>query len=120
MSRCANWGKAMSLSFGGRFTLIKSVLGSLGVYYFSTFKAPNKIINKLEGIRRKFFWGGTTDEKKIAWDKATSPISNGGLGIGTLKSRNHAMLSKWWWRFHTENHAFWCKIIRSIHGVDGG
>ncbi|GJY78730.1 hypothetical protein Tco_0484531 [Tanacetum coccineum] len=56
----------------------------------------------------------------IAWDKATSSISNGGLGIGTLKSINHAMLSKWWWRFHTENHAFWCKIIRSIHGVDGG
>ncbi|GKB17359.1 hypothetical protein Tco_0851282 [Tanacetum coccineum] len=136
MSRCANWGilvdkfnkrlsnwKAMSLYFGGRFTLIKSVLGSLGVYYFSTFKAPNKIINKLEGIRRNFFWGGTTDENKIAWiawDKATSSISNGGLGIGTLKSSNHAMLSKWWWRFHTENHAFWCMIIRSIHGVDGG
>ncbi|GJT62074.1 hypothetical protein Tco_1005607, partial [Tanacetum coccineum] len=56
----------------------------------------------------------------IAWDKATSSISNRGLGIGTLKSINHAMLSKWWWRFHTENHAFWCKIIRSIHGVDGG
>ncbi|GKE42028.1 hypothetical protein Tco_1469312, partial [Tanacetum coccineum] len=77
--RLSNW-KAMSLSFGGRFTIIKSVLGSL----------------------------------------ATSPISNGGLGIGTLKSSNLAMLSKWWWRFHTENHAFWCKIIRSIHGVDGG
>ncbi|GJT71752.1 reverse transcriptase domain, reverse transcriptase zinc-binding domain protein [Tanacetum coccineum] len=104
MSMCANWGiladkfnkrlsnwKAMSLSFGGRVTLIKSVLGSLG----------NKIA-----------W--------IAWDKATSSISNGGLGIGTLKSINHAMLSKWWWRFYTENHAFWCKIIRSIHGVDGG
>ncbi|GJV11628.1 RNA-directed DNA polymerase, eukaryota [Tanacetum coccineum] len=87
------------------------------------FPTPNKIINKLEGIRRIFFWGGTTDENKIAWiawDKATSSISNGGLGIGTLKSINHAMLSKWWWRFHTENHAFWCKIIRSIHGVDGG
>ncbi|GJX14459.1 hypothetical protein Tco_0206217 [Tanacetum coccineum] len=107
MSRCANWGilvdkfnkrlsnwKSMSLSFGGRFTLIKFVLGSFG--------------------------GETTDENKIAWDKATSSISNGGLGIGTVKSSNHAMLSKWWWRFHTENHAFWCKIIRSIHGVDGG
>ena len=30
------------------------------------------------------------------------------------------MLSKWWWRFHTENQSFWCKIICSIHGVDGG
>ncbi|GJT53203.1 reverse transcriptase domain, reverse transcriptase zinc-binding domain protein [Tanacetum coccineum] len=67
--------------------------------------------------------GETTDENRIAWiawDKANSSISNGGLAIGTLKSINHAMFCKWGWRFHTENHAFWCKIIRSIHGVDGG
>ncbi|GJR77131.1 putative RNA-directed DNA polymerase, partial [Tanacetum coccineum] len=112
MARCANWSilvdkfqkmlskwKSKSLSFGGRLTLVKSVLGSLGVYYFSTFKAPISIINKLECIRRKFFWGGSSDEKKIAWinwDKATSSISN--VGIGTLKSSNQAMLCKWWWR----------------------
>ncbi|PWA38377.1 reverse transcriptase domain, Reverse transcriptase zinc-binding domain protein [Artemisia annua] len=65
----------------------------------------------------------TTDENKIAWiarDKAISSISNGGLGIGTIKSSNQSMLSKWWWGFHTENQDFWCKIIRSIHGLDGG
>nr|GEY02593.1 RNA-directed DNA polymerase, eukaryota, reverse transcriptase zinc-binding domain protein [Tanacetum cinerariifolium] len=73
MSRCVNWNplverfqkriskwKANTLSFGGRLTLIKSVLGSLGVYYFSIFKAPKKIIHKLESIRRKFFWGGSS------------------------------------------------------------
>ncbi|GJR65249.1 putative RNA-directed DNA polymerase [Tanacetum coccineum] len=72
MSRCANWSplidrflkrlsrwKSKTLSFGGRLTLIKSVLGGLGVYYFSTFKAPKKIIDKLESIRRNFFWGGS-------------------------------------------------------------
>ncbi|GKA10377.1 hypothetical protein Tco_0689810 [Tanacetum coccineum] len=72
MSRCANWNnlvdkfhrrvsswKAKSLSIGGRLTLIKAVLGVLGVYYFSTFKAPTTIIDKLKGIRRKFFWGGS-------------------------------------------------------------
>ncbi|GKD98775.1 hypothetical protein Tco_1382672, partial [Tanacetum coccineum] len=99
MARCANWSilvdkfqkrlskwKSKSLCFGGRLTLVNSILGSLGVYYFSTFKAPISIINKLECIRRKFFWGGSSDEKKIAWinwDKATSPISNGGLRIGS-------------------------------------
>ncbi|GKB41679.1 hypothetical protein Tco_0886621 [Tanacetum coccineum] len=135
-ARCANWSilvdkfqkrlskwKSKSLSFGGRLTLVKSVLRSLGVYYFSTFKAPISIINKLECIRRKFFWGGSSDEKKIAWinwDKATSPISNGGLRIGTLKSSNQAMLCKWWWRFHNKNSALWHKVIRSIHGFDGG
>ena len=136
MSRCANWNKIIekfqmklsswkskTLSFGGRLTLIKSILGSLGVYYFSTFKAPSKVINTLEGIRRNFFWGGSTDEKKIswiAWDKEISPISKGGLGIGDLKSSNLAMLSKWWWRFHTEDQALWCQVIHSIHGMDGG
>nr|GFC16617.1 RNA-directed DNA polymerase, eukaryota, reverse transcriptase zinc-binding domain protein [Tanacetum cinerariifolium] len=61
MSRCHNWNplvnrfhkclskwKSKTLSIGGYLTLIKSVLGSLGVYYFSTFKAPIKVINKLE------------------------------------------------------------------------
>ncbi|GJW87365.1 retrovirus-related pol polyprotein from transposon TNT 1-94 [Tanacetum coccineum] len=52
----------------------------------------------------------------IAWDKAISPISKGGLGIGDLKSSNLAMLIKWWWRFHTEDQSLWCQVIRSIHG----
>ncbi|GKD04387.1 putative RNA-directed DNA polymerase, eukaryota, reverse transcriptase zinc-binding domain protein [Tanacetum coccineum] len=104
MSRCANWKKLIekfqmrlsswkskTLSFGGRLTLVKSILGSLGVYYFSTFKAPSKVINTLEGIRRNFFWGGSMDEKRIswiAWDKAISPISKGGLVIRSIHGTN--------------------------------
>ncbi|GJX54257.1 putative RNA-directed DNA polymerase, eukaryota, reverse transcriptase zinc-binding domain protein [Tanacetum coccineum] len=55
MSRCFNWNplierfhkrlskwKSMTLFISGRLTLTKSVLGSLGVYYFSTFKAPKQ------------------------------------------------------------------------------
>ncbi|GJV25153.1 putative RNA-directed DNA polymerase [Tanacetum coccineum] len=105
MSRCLNWNplidrfykclskwKSKTLSFGGRLTLLKSVLGSLGVYYFSTFKAPKNIISKLEG----------------------------GLGIGSLKASNHSLLAKWWWRFLNEDNALWSKVIHSIHGPMGG
>ena len=62
--RLSNW-KTKTLSYGGRLTLIKSVLGSLGVYFFSTFKAPISILKKLESIRRDFFWGGSSDTKKL-------------------------------------------------------
>ncbi|GJW67195.1 RNA-directed DNA polymerase, eukaryota, reverse transcriptase zinc-binding domain protein [Tanacetum coccineum] len=96
MSRCANWG-ILADKFNKRLSNWKAMSLSFG--------------------------GRVTLIKSILGslgDKATSSISNGGLGIGTLKSSNLATLSKWWWRFHTENHAFWCKIIRSIHGVDGG
>ena len=113
MSRCSNWSplverfqkplsnwKSKLLSYGGRLTLLKSVLGNLGVYFFSTFKAPSTIIKKLESTHRKFFWGGNSDEKKmawIAWDTVIAPLNQGGLGIGSLKISNQAMLANWWW-----------------------
>lgn len=111
MSRCANWSplidrflkrlsrwKSKTLSIGGRLTLIKSVLGGLGVYYFTTFKAPKMIIDKLESIRRNFFLAGSLVTKKISWipwDNALSPINQGGLGICCLKMINQSMLTKW-------------------------
>ncbi|XP_071721834.1 uncharacterized protein [Rutidosis leptorrhynchoides] len=43
-----------------------------------------------------------------------------GLNVGSLKSKNLSLLGKWWWRFKTDTDAFWVKIIRSIHGANGG
>ncbi|GJW52934.1 RNA-directed DNA polymerase, eukaryota, reverse transcriptase zinc-binding domain protein [Tanacetum coccineum] len=40
---------------GGRMNLIKSVLGSLGIYYLSIFKAPESVVNSLESKRAAFF-----------------------------------------------------------------
>ncbi|GKD18878.1 hypothetical protein Tco_1208036, partial [Tanacetum coccineum] len=121
-NRLSNW-KCKTLSYGGRLTLIKSVLGSLGVYFFSTFKAPITIINNLERIRRTFFWGGNLEERKIAWvawEKVIAPLDQGGLNIESLKVFYQALLSKWWWRFLNEEFALWRKIIVSIHGHQGG
>ncbi|GJX04072.1 RNA-directed DNA polymerase, eukaryota [Tanacetum coccineum] len=39
--RLSAW-KARALSIGGRLTLVKSILGSLPIYYLSLFKAPKK------------------------------------------------------------------------------
>ncbi|GJQ98698.1 putative RNA-directed DNA polymerase, eukaryota, reverse transcriptase zinc-binding domain protein [Tanacetum coccineum] len=95
--RLTSW-KAKTLSYGGRLTLSKSVLGSLGIYFFSLFKAPKKVILYLEKLRRNFFWEVSLDSKKMAWigwKKVCSSDSRGGLGIGSLQASNLAMLSKW-------------------------
>ncbi|XP_022023955.1 uncharacterized protein LOC110924232 [Helianthus annuus] len=86
-SRLSLW-KVLTLSIGGRVTLIKVVLDSLPLYYFSLYPAPKTVLSKLEKLRRLFFWGGSEDKSKMSWvrwDKAISPIDQGGLGLGRLK-----------------------------------
>nr|KAJ0214953.1 hypothetical protein LSAT_V11C300147850 [Lactuca sativa] len=83
--------KAKTLSFGGRLTLVKTVLGSLPLFYFSIFKAPISIIDNLEKLRRRFLWGGSKEKQKInwvAWKVVLGPKSSGGLGVGYLASLN--------------------------------
>nr|GEV87507.1 putative hydrolase C777.06c [Tanacetum cinerariifolium] len=82
-SRCLSKWKASILSIGGRSTLITSVLGAIGTYYFSLFSMPSTVHKKLETIRSKFFWGGDETSNKIpwiAWNLALAVKDKGGLG----------------------------------------
>ncbi|GKC33112.1 RNA-directed DNA polymerase, eukaryota, reverse transcriptase zinc-binding domain protein [Tanacetum coccineum] len=56
----------------------------------------------------------------IAWKKVCSTPKCGGLGIGSLRDCNLAMLTKWWWRFLHESNTLWKNVIISIHGQKGG
>nr|GEV97104.1 helitron helicase-like domain-containing protein [Tanacetum cinerariifolium] len=114
MSRIANWQilidrfkarlsgwKTNLLSIGGRLTLIKSVLGSLGIYYFFIFKAPEMVIKSLESLRANFFWGSHESSKKLSWVKWSNTLASfdtGGLDVGSLNAFNKALLLKWRWR----------------------
>ncbi|KAJ0938458.1 putative reverse transcriptase zinc-binding domain-containing protein [Helianthus annuus] len=131
MSRCSNWSpvietvqnrlsswKANSLSMGGRLTLIKSVLSSLPIYYLSIFKAPGKVVDRIEALMRNFLWSGTEEFKRIhwvAWEKVTTSKKVGGLGISRLRDVNVSLLSKWGWRFNIESDALWRRFIEFIH-----
>ncbi|GKD78531.1 hypothetical protein Tco_1341152 [Tanacetum coccineum] len=107
----------------GRLTLIKSVLGSLGTYFFSLLKSPGVVIKYLEKLSRNFFWGGDMESNKMAWiswKNICSPSTCGGLGVGSLQAMNLAMLTKLVWRFHTEPQSLLHQIITSIHDPSGG
>ncbi|GKC60043.1 hypothetical protein Tco_1087641 [Tanacetum coccineum] len=120
--KLSSW-KGKNVSYGGRLTLVKSMLGSLHLYYFSLFRAPLKVINVLEGIRRQFFWvrahGDSRKISRIAWDKVLSSSEFGGLNIGSLKAPNWSLLAKWRWCFKTEKNSLWKKVVCSFHGSDG-
>ena len=118
-SKLSPW-KSKALSFGGRLTLAKAVLGSLLSYYFSIFVAPVGVINLLEKIRRQFLWGGSDNKYKIAWvswEKIIAPKEKEGLGLGSLKAFNISMIVKWWWALKTNKTALWSRVITGIHNL---
>nr|GEU65765.1 reverse transcriptase domain, reverse transcriptase zinc-binding domain protein [Tanacetum cinerariifolium] len=90
--------KANLLPSGGRLTLIKSVLGSLGIYFLSIFKALEVVIKVLESLRASFFWGATAENRKLAWVKWSSIL---------------APLEK-------DPSALWVNVLKSIHGEEAG
>ena len=40
------------------------------------------------------------------------PKCKGGLGIGNLKARNHALFLKWWWRWFKDRDSCWWRVIK--------
>lgn len=60
-NKLSDW-KENSISFGGRSILVKSVLGSMALYYFSLFRVPMSVIKELERVRKKKF--GVENGKK--------------------------------------------------------
>ncbi|GJU87251.1 hypothetical protein Tco_1294797 [Tanacetum coccineum] len=83
--------KANLLSIGGHLTLIKS--------------------------------GGHEDTKKITlvkWLNILASLDKGGLGVGSLKAFNKALLLKWRWRLFQNPNALWVHVVKAIHGDEAG
>ncbi|XP_078149679.1 uncharacterized protein LOC144544998 [Carex rostrata] len=122
-SRIQGW-KGKLLSYGGRVTLLNSVLSAIPIYWLSVFVMPAKIRMRIDQLRRRFLWfGGTTVRKKyclVSWDTVCKSKSQGGLGILDLKRLNQALLAKWWVRFQ-DPHVVgtWKSIILVKYGPSG-
>nr|GEW63719.1 RNA-directed DNA polymerase, eukaryota, reverse transcriptase zinc-binding domain protein [Tanacetum cinerariifolium] len=68
ISRLSRW-KMKTLPIGGRFTLLKSILGSMPIFHMSIFKVPASVLQSLESIRSHFFNGHDPSSNKSSWVK---------------------------------------------------
>ncbi|GJV03829.1 hypothetical protein Tco_1337398 [Tanacetum coccineum] len=82
--------KLKTLSIGGRYTLLKSVLTAIPIYHMSLFKVPVGILKEMESLRRNFFNDVKRLENKM-----------------------------WIWRFITQGRSLWSSFIKAIHEVKG-
>ncbi|KAL0440460.1 UNVERIFIED_CONTAM: hypothetical protein Slati_2529000 [Sesamum latifolium] len=63
----------------------------------------------------KFFWGSSSEDKRIhwtKWDNICYPIEEGGLDIKNLRDVTAAFSHKLWWRLK-QNNSLWASFILS-------
>jgi hypothetical protein len=78
------------LTQAGRLEMVNSILSALHTFYMSTIKLPPTIIKMIDKYRKHCFWRGfDLNVKKhplVAWQLATMPKKEGGLGIIKLQT----------------------------------
>ncbi|GJT84690.1 hypothetical protein Tco_1066407 [Tanacetum coccineum] len=92
--RIRDW-KNKSLSAAGMLQLVKSVIGSMHVYWASVFILPSHVLLDFEQLMRNFLWAQGESQKgksKVAWEVVCLPMKEGGLGVKRLKLFNIALM----------------------------
>jgi len=101
------------------YSVNKSFYRSIPIYFFSFFRVPKKVVDKLVCLQRKFLWGGVADHNKIAWvkwDTVCLPKDKGGLGIKDVNTFNLALLAKWKWQLFQHQGQLWARVLESKYG----
>ncbi|XP_055823323.1 uncharacterized protein LOC129891877 [Solanum dulcamara] len=95
IAKIQGWQTKM-LSYGGRATLIKSVLQSLPIHLLSVITPTRTTLKQIKCLIADFFWGWDKEKRKYhwaSWETLSLPYEEGGncsfwwddwLGIGPL------------------------------------
>ncbi|XP_028058859.1 uncharacterized protein LOC114262688 [Camellia sinensis] len=68
--RLEGWNRAL-LSHGGGYTLVKTVLSGIPIYFMSLFEISVKVAKSIEKLMRDFLWEGKDEgrmkKRRIIW-----------------------------------------------------
>ncbi|GJW31587.1 hypothetical protein Tco_0051619 [Tanacetum coccineum] len=56
----------------------------------------------------------------VNWNKVLTAKERGGLGVSSLYALNRGLMCKWVWRFFAHKSLLWSRVIKAIHGPEGG
>ncbi|GAA0164583.1 hypothetical protein LIER_20179 [Lithospermum erythrorhizon] len=95
------------LSFGGRITLIQSVLSTLPFYNLQVLKMPIQVRDRIFKLFNKFLW---SKSPWCSWHKMCKPYEEGGLNFRALDDIFTASMIKAWYRLR-EGKRTWSKFM---------
>ena len=112
--RCDAW-VGRTISMAGRTILLNVALTIIVYYHMSMFLLNKTTTEKLDKIRRKIFWQGSSLRKiyhLVKWSRICRSKKKGGLGVKDLRKQNISLLTKWWWKLETKQ-GLWQDVIRA-------
>ncbi|KAK1302848.1 hypothetical protein QJS10_CPB12g00613 [Acorus calamus] len=89
----------------------------------SVLKAPARVLQIVDGIRRRFLWQGAESSGRkvhlVHWERVCSRKDKGGAGVMNLEDMNRALLSKWRWRWLANRDRPWCRLLEARYRCGG-
>ena len=101
--------------------MVNSVLDAIPAYMMSVFPAPDKVIQRIDALRRNFFWRGNEDKKKfhlVKWEEVIKNKKEGRLGIRNMNKQNKSLMLKWLWKFIVGENMLWREVIRAKYEME--
>ncbi|XP_075098979.1 uncharacterized protein LOC142175873 [Nicotiana tabacum] len=117
LSKIQSWTTKF-LSYAGRTVLVKSVLFAIQILWAQIFILPNKIIQFIETICRRFLWTGAaepTNKALIAWDKLCASKVAGGLNFTNVEMWNKEATCNLLWNICTRKEKLWVTLIHTYY-----
>lgn len=104
------------ISYGGKLSLLNSVITSLTIFALCTLRLPAKIIELLDKITRKCLWTkkieqGDKCNSLAAWDMVCRLKDCGGLGFLNIRTQGDALLLKYLHKFYNQWDLPWVELL---------
>ena len=104
------------ISYGGKLSLLNSVITSLTIFALCTLWLLAKIIELIDKIQQKCLWTKKTEQgdkcnSLASWDMVCQPKVYGGLGVLNLKIQGEALLLKYLHKFYNHFDLPWVELI---------
>lgn len=118
-SRVQGWNEK-HLSMARWEVLIKSVLQAIPTYVMSCFKLSDSILEEVEKIIRRFWWGSKSSKgiSWLAWGRLCRPKSQGGMVFWDMESFNLVLLTKQAWRITTRPDLLMSQVFKARYFPD--
>ncbi|KAL5580569.1 hypothetical protein UlMin_013011 [Ulmus minor] len=100
----------------GKEVILKAVIQAIPIYAMSCFIISDGIVKEIETACARFWWGTTSDHKRvhwINWKDLCKPKSLGGMGFRDLSVFNQAMIGKQVWRLVTRPSSLAARVLKA-------